>query len=310
MHVVVAGSSGMIGTRLVAALGEAGHSVSRLLRPRPGGSAGHEGAGAGWDPAAGFVDAASLEGVDAVVNLAGRSIGARRWTRTEKALVYESRVAATSLLARTLAALERRPRVLLNASAVGYYGDRGEEELSERSGPGSGFLAKLCVDWEEATSPASAAGIRVVVLRSGMVLGGGGALARLLTPLGPAWFSPYRWGLGGWVGPGSQLWPWISLEDEVRAIVHLLESGVSGPVNLVAPRPVRSKAFMKAVGRVLGRPVWLRYPRWVFRVVLGSELADALLFNGQAVRPQLLLEDGFSFVHEDLESALAAALGG
>lgn len=305
MHVVVAGSSGMIGAALVAAFGEAGHRVSRLVRP--GGGAGPGEVGIGWNPAAGSVDADSLEGADAVINLAGHAIGARRWTKSEKALIYSSRVATTSLLAETLAGLRHPPRVLLNASAVGYYGDRGREELPECSGPGTGFLAGVCVDWEQAASAAAAAGVRVVLLRSGMVLGRGGALARLLAPLGPAWISPYRWGLGGWVSPGTQLWPWISLKDEVRAIVHLMDSEISGAVNLVAPHPVPSKAFTKAVGRVLGRPVWLRYPKWVFRVVLGSELARTTLFSGQAVSPGRLLADGFSFVHEDVESALEVA---
>jgi uncharacterized protein (TIGR01777 family) len=200
---------------------------------------------------------------------------------------------------------------LLNASAIGYYGDRGSELLTEESGPGHDFFSSVCSDWEAATAAASEAGIRVVNLRTSVVLAPhGGTLERLLAPLGPAWLSPYRWGLGGWIRPGRQMISWISLEDEVRAIVHLLGSTLSGPVNLAAPAPVTNKEFMKAVGRALRRPVFLPIPRLVPRMVLGSELAASLLFGSQAVVPRRLLGDGFRFHHEVVDGALRAALRG
>jgi len=303
VRIVVAGSSGLVGSALVPALEAAGHRVERLVRP--GGEAGIP-----WDPAAGTIDAAALEGADAVVNLAGRSIGEKRWDDAERRLIRESRVGATGLLARALAGLRRPPQVLLNASAVGFYGHRPGERLTEDSPRGSGFFPELCGDWEEATRPAAEGGTRVAWLRSGIVLSAeGGALGRLLAPLGPRWLSPYRWGLGGWLGDGSQVWPWISLDDEVRAITHLLGSSLSGPVNLATPEPVDNKRFVKAVGRALRRPVWLPIPRLVPRALLGRELADFLLFDSQAVYPQRLEADGFRFNHPQVEEALAVTLG-
>ena len=303
MRIVVAGSSGLIGSALVPALEAAGHRVERLVRR------GGAGPGIAWDPAAGGIDGAALEGADAVINLAGRNIGERRWDDTERQLIRDSRVGATLLLAGALAGLRRPPAVLLNAAAVGFYGNRPGERLTEESAPGSGFFPELCADWESAAAPAREAGVRVVHLRSGVVLSpGGGALARLLAPLGPRWLSPYRWGLGGWLGDGSQVWSWIALEDEVRAIVHLLDSGPAGPVNLTAPEPVDNKRFVKAVGKALGRPVWLPIPRLVPRLLLGRDLADTLLFDSQAVYPQRLEAAGFRFAHPAVEGALAAAL--
>lgn len=303
MRIVVAGSSGLIGSALMPALEAAGHRVERLVRR------GSPGPGIAWDPAGGSIDAAALEGADAVVNLAGRSIGERRWDDAERRLIRDSRVGATRLLAGALAGLARPPAALLNASAVGFYGHRPGERLTEESGRGFGFFPELCADWEAAAAPAAGVGVRVVSLRSGMVLSGdGGALARLLAPLGPAWLSPYRWGFGGWLGDGTQVWPWIALDDEVRAIVHLLDSALAGPVNLAAPEPVDNKRFVKAVGRALGRPVWLPIPRFVPRLILGRDLADTLLFDSQAVYPQRLEADGFRFGHPRVEEALTAAL--
>jgi hypothetical protein len=303
MRVVVAGSSGLVGSALIPALASAGHQVDRLVRP--GGAS----AGIAWDPAAGAINPAALEGADALVNLAGRNIGERRWDEAERRLVWDSRIAATGLLARAVAGLKRPPAVLLNASAVGFYGHRPGERLDESSPAGSGFFPELCTAWEAAAAPAASAGARVVLLRSGVVLSrSGGALARLLAPLGPAWLSPYRWGLGGWLGDGTQVWSWISLEDEVRVILHLLGSDLAGPVNLTAPEPVDNKRFVKAVGRTLGRPVWLPIPRLVPRLVLGRDLADLLLFDSAAVFPERLQADGFRFAHPGLEGAVAAAL--
>ncbi len=305
MRIVIAGSSGLIGSALAATLAGEGHQVERLVRPGSDG-----GPGIPWDPAAGRIEGAALEGADAVVNLGGRGIGERRWDEVERALIRDSRVVPTRLLAQAVAGLARPPRVLVNASAVGYYGNRPGERLTEESGPGEGFFAGVCRDWEAATRPAAEAGIRVVCLRSGLVLSGeGGALGRVLAPLGPRWLSPYRWGLGGWLGDGTQVWSWIALEDEVRAIVHLLASDLAGPVNLTAPDPADNKRFMKAVGRALHRPVRLPIPRFVPRLLLGRGLADATLFDSQAVYPQRLQADGFAFGQPRLADALAAALG-
>ncbi len=199
----------------------------------------------------------------------------------------------------------------MNASAVGYYGDGGDAVLDESSPAGTDFLAQVCVAWEAATSPASDAGIRVVMPRSGIVLSpDGGALGRLLAPLGPSWLSPYRWGLGGVVGRGRQWWSWISLGDEIRALLHLIDSDVAGPVNLVAPEPTTHRGFIKALGRALRRPTVLPIPPFVVKLVIGSELAEALVLQGQRARPAVLLDSGFQFEDVDLESALRDALAG
>jgi uncharacterized protein (TIGR01777 family) len=304
VRVIIGGSSGLIGSALRTALEDAGHLVDRLVRP---GSA--VGEGIPWDPVAGRLEAGALEGADALVNLGGRSIGERRWDEAEQTLIRESRVRPTRFLAETLTGLRHPPRVLVNASAVGIYGNRPGERLTEASGPGEGFFAGVCRDWEAATGPAAEAGVRVVCLRSGLVLSReGGALGRVLAPLGPRWLSPYRWGLGGWLGDGTQVWSWIALEDEVRAILHLLSSDLAGPVNLTAPDPADNKRFMKAVGRALGRPVLLPIPRFVPRALLGRGLADASLFDSQAVYPERLASDGFRFAQPGLEAALATAL--
>jgi uncharacterized protein (TIGR01777 family) len=305
MRIAVAGSTGLIGSALIPVLRAEGHEVVPLIRPDTTAVA----AGIPWDPVAGSIDAAALEGCDAVVNLAGRSIGERRWTEAEKAVIRSSRVDATALLAATIAGMDRKPEVLVNASAYGIYGDRGDEWITEDAPAGEGFFPEVCAAWEAATAAASQAGVRVVHLRTGIVLGPeGGALGRMLAPFGPAWLSPYRWGLGGWIGSGRQYWSWISLDDEVRAIRHLLGSDLSGPVNLTSPEPVRNKAFVKAVGRALRRPVLLPIPRFVLNVVLGSELAQASLFESTAALPERLLGDGFGFRNTDLDEALSIAL--
>jgi uncharacterized protein (TIGR01777 family) len=305
MRIAVAGSTGLIGSALIPVLRAEGHEVVPLIRPDTTAVA----AGIPWDPVAGSIDAAALEGCDAVVNLAGRSIGERRWTEAEKAVIRSSRVDATALLAATIAGMDRKPEVLGNASAYGIYGDRGDEWITEDASAGEGFFPEVCAAWEAATAAASQAGVRVVHLRTGIVLGPeGGALGRMLAPFGPAWLSPYRWGLGGWIGSGRQYWSWISLDDEVRAIRHLLGSDLSGPVNLTSPEPVRNKAFVKAVGRALRRPVLLPIPRFVLNVVLGSELAQASLFESTAALPERLLGDGFGFRNTDLDEALSIAL--
>lgn len=296
MKIAIAGSSGLLGTALRGRLTADGHEVIRIVRREAGGGE------LRWDPAAGAIDAAGLEGLDAVINLAGAGIGDERWTDERKRLLVESRTQSTDLLARTLASRRSPPKVLLSGSAIGFYGDRGDEELSEGSPPGEGFLSDLCVAWEAATAPAEAAGIRTAHLRTGIVLSrDGGALAKMLLP--------FRLGIGGRLGTGAQWMSWISIDDHVRAMIHLLSSPVSGPVDLTAPNPVRNADFTKALGRELGRPTIVPIPRIGPRLLLGKELAQTLLYESQRVLPSALEASGFSFRHPTIDDALAAVLG-
>jgi uncharacterized protein (TIGR01777 family) len=303
MRIAIAGSTGLIGSALVTALEARGDEVVRLVRPQT------DADGIAWDPAAGTIDATALEGFDVVVNLAGRSIGERRWTEREKRLLWDSRVDSTGLLATTLAELEQPPALFVNASAVGIYGDRGDDVVTAGDEPGAGFLADLTVAWEEATEPAAAAGVGVALLRTGIVLSTeGGAIGRLLAPLGPTWFSPYRWGLGGVVGRGNQWWSWISLDDEIRAILHVIDEKLTGPIDLVSPEPATHRRFIKTLGRALGRPTVLPIPPFVVKILLGSELARALVLEGQRVAPKALVDGGFGFSTTDLEAGLREVL--
>lgn len=296
MDVAVTGSSGFIGTALVAALTGAGHRVRRVVRRAPSGTD-----EVGWDPMAGTIDRAGLSGVDAVVNLAGEGIATRRWSDDQKRRIRESRTAGTRLISEAAAQLEPRPAVLISGSGVDYYGDRGDEELTEASPPGSGFLADVCLAWEAATGPAADAGIRTTFLRTGMVLHPeGGALPRLL-PL-------FRLGLGGRFGSGRQWWPWITLRDEVGAILHLLTADISGPVNCVAPQPVTNAQFTRTLARVLHRPAAVPVPRLGPTVLLGSELVRSLLYDSDRVLPVRLVESSYRFADPDLEGALRALL--
>jgi uncharacterized protein (TIGR01777 family) len=298
MRVLVSGSNGMIGTALVRRLSSAGHDVVPLVR-----SAGASLGGAvKWDPASGRLDPDALGPIDAVVHLAGAGIGDHRWSDAHKRRVLESRITGTSLLAATLASLPTPPAVLASASAVGYYGDRGDAVISEESGPGEGFLAGVCRAWELATAPAEAAGIRVVHLRSGIVLSaGGGALAKQL-PI-------FRLGLGGRLGRGRQYTSWISLTDEVGAITFVLGCGdLRGPVNLTAPWPVTNAEFTKALGSALHRPTVLAVPAAALSFVLGREMAAEMLLSGARVVPARLQAAGYAFAHRTLPEALAAAL--
>jgi uncharacterized protein (TIGR01777 family) len=296
VEIAVTGSTGLVGTALVEGLAAAGHRPIRVVRGTPTGDA------IAWNPKAGTIDAASFEGLDGVVHLAGAGIGDRRWNDAYKRELVDSRVLTTGLLARTLAESVRKPGVLVSASAVGWYGDRGDEELDETSGPGRGFLAELCQQWEAAAEPARRAGIRVVHTRSGIVLSPkGGALKKQL-PL-------FRLGLGGRFGSGRQWQSWIALDDEVRAITHLLTVDVAGPVNLTAPTPVTNEEFTKTLGRVLHRPTVVPIPAFGPKLVLGSELADVLLYEGQRVYPRVLERSGFACRHNDLEDALRSMLG-
>lgn len=297
MRVVVTGSSGAIGQPLCRQLERVGHHVVRVVRRqvRPGEDA------LSWDPEEGLIDARGLEGADAVVHLAGAGIGDGRWTESRKRVLVESRTRSTALLAGALAGLDRGPRVLVSASAIGFYGDRGDEILTEQSAPGDDFLASLCVRWEAETAPAAEAGVRVACARTGLVLSReGGALPKML-PL-------FRLGLGGRFGSGAQWWSWITLEDEIRALGWLLENDVRGPVNVVAPNPVTNRQFTRLLGDALSRPALFPVPRFGPRLLLGSELADSLLFTSARVQPSVLEASGFAFSHSTLEMGLRHVL--
>jgi uncharacterized protein (TIGR01777 family) len=299
LHVVVSGAGGLIGSALLLSLIGRGHRVSRLVR---------RSAGAGeisWDPSRGVLDPADLEGVDAVVHLAGENVGAR-WTAARKKRIRSSRVAGTKLLSAALARLRRRPAVLVSASAIGIYGDRGDETLTETSGLGNGdrdFLVSVTQEWEAAADPARAAGIRVVHPRFGVVLSpAGGALARLLLP--------FRLGLGGRLGSGSQWMSWISIDDTIGAIEQALSNpGLNGPVNVTAPEPVTNREFTRTLGRVLSRPTLLPVPAAALRLVLG-EMAESTVLASARVLPTKLVEVGYHYTQPRLEAALRHVLGG
>ncbi|MFZ8966277.1 MAG: TIGR01777 family oxidoreductase [Ilumatobacteraceae bacterium] len=292
MRIVVSGASGLIGSALVPHLNAHGHEVVRLVRrtARQGEST--------WDPARGVIDASVIEGVDAVIHLSGAGIGDKRWSNSYKREILDSRVKSTKLLASVIAGAAKRPSVFLSGSAIGYYGARGDEPLDEKSTAGTGFLADVCKQWEDA---AAGAGVRTVLLRTGIVLSPkGGALKKQL-PL-------FRAGLGGKFGRGNQWQSWISIDDEVSAIEHLLTANVQGPVNLTAPAPVTNSSFAATMGKVLRRPAMLPVPSFGPKLLLGAELADALLFTGQRVIPTTLSASGFEFAHPTLEIALRALL--
>ena len=295
MKILVAGSSGLIGTALCKRLEREGHEVVRLVRRQPAQGELH------WDPEAGELEQAALEGIEAAVHLGGRSIAAGRWTAAVKEQLRQSRVQTTQLLAARLAELDTPPRVLVCASAVGIYGHRRDEELNEESDTGEGFLAELGRAWEGASALAAEAGIRVVQARLGIVLSRrGGALAKMLLP--------FRLGMGGKIGDGRQFVSWISLEDAVAALVYVVENGtLRGPVNLTAPQPVTNAELTRTLGRVLRRPTLLPLPAFAAKLVLG-ELAEEGLLASQRVRPTRLLEAGFEFAHPELEGALRHAL--
>jgi uncharacterized protein (TIGR01777 family) len=295
MKIVISGASGLIGTQLVTTLKSSGHEVVQLVR---------RSAAAGqimWDPKSGKLDPASLEGCEAVIHLSGAGIGDKRWSDAYRKEILDSRTATTSLLANTIASLQRKPSVFLSGSAIGIYGARGDEQLTETSAHGTGFLADVCEQWEAAAKPAIDAGVRTVFLRTGIVLSPkGGALKKLL-PL-------FRLGVGGKFGNGKQWQSWISMDDEVASIIHLLTANVSGAVNLTAPQPVTNAEFTKVLARVVKRPAIVPVPTFAPKILLGGELADALLFTGQRVMPQALTASGYVFKHSTLESALRSLL--
>jgi len=289
MKIAITGSTGLVGSALVPLLTRAGHDVISLARPSQ------------WDPEKGTVDQKAVDGIDALIHLAGENIAAGRWTAAQKARIRDSRVKGTKLIAETFGKMGKRPQVLVSASAIGYYGDRGAEVLREDSSPGHGFLADVCRQWEAATDTATRNGIRVVHLRTGIVLSEkGGALKQMLLP--------FKIGLGGRIGSGDQYWSWILLDDLTSAIVHCIQaSGLHGAVNTVSPSPVTNLEFTKVLGRVLSRPTIFPLPAFAARFAFG-EMADALLLASARVEPTKLLASRFIFRHKDLEAALREIL--
>jgi uncharacterized protein (TIGR01777 family) len=295
MDVAITGSTGLIGEALAASLVADGHRVRRVVRRATG-----EPGEVRWDPAAGTIDAAALAGVDAVVHLAGEPIGARRWTAEVKREILDSRERGTRLIAEAVAALDRRPAVLVSSSAVGVYGSRGDEALDEDATPGDDFLAEVCLAWEAAAAPARAAGVRVVHPRTGVVIASDGPLIDKIE-------LPFRLGVGGRVGSGRQWVPWISLVDEVAALRFLIDRDLSGPVNLVAPEGVTNAELTRALGRVLRRPTLVPIPTLAIRALYG-EMGATLATVSQRVVPRRLLDAGFVFTHTAIDDALALAL--
>lgn len=302
MKVIVTGSTGLVGRALVRSLLADGHEVTRLVRggsqqfKAPGTVAVH------WDPERGEIDAPALEGHDAAVHLAGENVGEGRWDEEKKRRIIESRVKGTTLLASALAGLKTKPKVLVSASATGFYGDRGAEILREESASGPDFLSEVCREWEKGTLQASQAGIRVAHLRIGVVLAGeGGALQKMLTP--------FKLGLGGKIGGGGQYVSWITLEDLIGVIRRAIEDeSLRGPVNAVAPQALTNEEFTKAIGRALGRPTFFAMPAFAARLAFG-ETADALLLASTRVEPARLKEAGYQFKHPEIDGALRSVLG-
>ncbi|MDQ2727911.1 MAG: TIGR01777 family oxidoreductase [Actinomycetota bacterium] len=295
MQIAVTGTHGLIARHLIPALEAAGHRVLALVRGEPGPGQVH------WDPDAGELNGADLVGIDAAIHLAGVGIF-RRWSAEHKRRMLDSRVKGTTLLAARLAGLDHRPAVLLSGSAVGYYGDRGDEILTEESKQGAGFLADLCAQWEAATESAAAAGIRTVILRTGIVqTGDGGGLGTQL-PI-------FRLGAGGRLGSGRQWTSWITIDDEVGAILHALgHDDLSGPINLTAPEPVTNRTYTKVLGQVLHRPALLVVPAPAIKAVLGTQMAEEMLLGGQRALPAALERSGYHFGHPDLAGGLTAVL--
>lgn len=293
MRILITGSSGLIGSALIPRLAAEGHQVIRLVHGRkPDGND-----VAVWDPNTGKIETSALKQVDAAINLAGENIAGSRWTEERKKRIRESRVRGTQLLSESLAQLPEPPRVLVSASAVGFYGSRGDEILTEESPPGSGFLTEVCREWEAATEPARQKDIRVVNLRIGMVLSGkGGALAVML--------PTFKAGAGGRIGNGLQFMSWIVIDDLTLAIADAIDNeSLSGPVNATSPKPVRNVEFTKALGKVLGRPTIVPVPEFGIRLLFG-EMADELLLASQRVEPARLQAAGFEFQYPEIEAAL------
>ncbi len=296
MKILIAGASGLVGSALVPNLKAEGAEVVRLVRATP--RAGE----IEWHPNHGSIDASALEGFDAVINLAGDGIADGRWTEEKKRRILDSRVNGTRLLSETMAKLSRKPATFINASAVGFYGDRGDELVDEDSGPGEGFLAGVCRQWESAAGPAEHAGIRVVKLRFGVILTkDGGIMGSML--------RPFKLGLGGKVGSGKQVISWVAMDDVVAAMSFILhDESLRGPINAVAPRPVTNEEFTKTLGRVLSRPTFMAMPAFAARLAFG-EMADEMVLSSTRVAGKILNDAGFKFQYPELEGAMRAMLG-
>lgn len=297
MKILISGSHGLVGKALTASLTRDGHEVIRLVRrERVMGQPEVE-----WHPNQARIDAEHVEGFDCIVHLAGEGIASGRWTEEKKRKIRESRVLGTGLLSETIAGLKHPPKVFVCASAIGYYGDRANEVLNELSAPGKGFLSDVCIEWEDATMPAAASGTRIVKTRFGIILDrDGGALEKMMTP--------FKLGVGGRVGDGSQWMSWIALDDVVAGLRFVIDnSAMTGPVNFVAPEPVTNAEFTETMGKVLSKPTILPMPAFVARLALG-EMADALLLASTRVEPKKLLESGFRFKYPELRSALTHTL--
>ena len=296
MKILISGSHGLVGTALIKALETEGHEIFRLVRHYPNSEAEIE-----WSPDRYSIQLARIEGFDAVVNLAGESIAEGRWTDEKKRRIRESRVKGTKLLGDALANLTNRPRTFICASAIGYYGNRGDETLTESSAPGDDFLAEVCVEWEKATALATEKGIRVVNARFGVILdANGGALAKML--------PPFRMGIGGKIGSGKQWMSWIALDDVVGALKFALANEtLSGPVNFVAPNPVTNAEFTNTLGKALSRPTLFPIPAFGVRLLFG-EMADALLLSSQRVEPERLSTSGYQFRCSELDQTLRQVL--
>jgi uncharacterized protein (TIGR01777 family) len=296
MKILISGSSGLVGRALAKSLANDGHEVVRLVRRKPSTATEIE-----WHPNEGHIDAERLQGIDAVVHLAGESIASGRWTGEKKRAIRDSRVKGTAILSESLARLSAPPSAFISASAIGYYGNRGDELLVETSPAGNDFLAGVCVEWENATRPAVEKGIRAVHTRFGIILDEHeGALGKMLTP--------FRMGVGGRVGSGKQWVSWIALDDVVNALKFLIaDASTRGPVNLVSPNPVTNDEFTKTLGHILSRPTLLPVPEFALRLAFG-EMADALLLVSQKVKPGVLDQSGFKFTWPNLETALAHIL--
>lgn len=294
MNILISGSSGLVGGRLMRLLGASGHRVTRLVRREPKSADERF-----WDPEARKLDPGVLDGIQGVVNLAGDNIGRGRWNAAKKKRILDSRIQTAGLLAEAIAASPNKPDVFVSASATGFYGNRGSEALSESSGPGEGFLVDVCREWEAA---ALRGGIRTVLLRFGMILAkDDGALAAMLTP--------FKLGVGGNMGNGKQYWSWVNIDDATRIILFALtHSELSGPVNAVAPQAVTNAEFTRTMGSVLHRPTILPMPAFAARIALG-EMADALILSSSRVVPAKLQSAGYEFLHPDLKGALGAVVG-
>jgi uncharacterized protein len=298
VKIVIAGASGLVGTALGPVLRNAGHDVFRLVRGRAAAKPDE----IAWDPGAGTIDERGLEGAHALINLAGESIGAGRWTSARRERILRSRVDATRTLVNAMRKMAAKPAVFLSASAVGFYGSRGDEVLTEASGIGQGFLPEVCLAWESHAEGANRAGVRTVLLRFGMILAAeGGALSKML-PL-------FRLGLGGRLGSGEQWMSWVAIDDVAGAVIHALsDARCAGPMNIVAPAPVTNTEFTAALARALHRPAVLAVPKFALQVVLGRPMADEALLVSARAAPERLNQTSYRFRHPTLDSALRAVL--